>query len=110
MKLWKCQICGYIAEGETTPQRCVKCGVGSDRFEALSEESAAKIYRSDKTNDLHVQLIRLAMKLDEAAKAGIEDNLDPGCVHVFEVAKQYAWEIKQMAKAELAGHIAKGKY
>ena len=44
------------------------------------------------------------------ARAGIEDNLDPGCVHVFELAKQYAWEIKQMAKAELAGHIAKGKY
>ena len=52
----------------------------------------------------------LAMKLDKAACAGIEDNLDPGCVHVFELAKKYAWEIKQMAKAELAGHIAKGKY
>ncbi len=75
-----------------------------------SVAEAEKIYRSDKTNDLHMQLIHLAMKLDKAACAGIEDNLDPGCVHVFELAKKYAWEIKQMAKAELAGHIAKGKY
>ncbi len=110
MILWKCQVCGYIAEGDQAPLQCPKCGVSQDRFAAVSEEDSAKIYRSDKTNDLHMQLIRLAMKMDAIAKAGIEDNLDPGCVHVFEVAKAHAWEIKQMAKAELAGHIAKGKY
>lgn len=110
MSLWKCEVCGYVAEGVEAPKKCPKCGVSADRFSLIDEATAEKIYRSDKTNDLHMQLIHLAMKLDKAARAGIEDNLDPGCVHVFELAKKYAWEIKQMAKAELAGHIAKGKY
>ncbi len=110
MKLWKCEVCGYVAEGEEAPNRCPKCGVLKDKFVMISEEDAAKIYRSDKTNDLHMQLIRLAMKMDDIAKQGIEDNLDPGCVKVFEAAKAHAWELKQMAKAELAGHIAKGKF
>ena len=110
MKLWKCEVCGYVAEGESAPEKCPKCGVPQMQFTELSEADAAKIYRSDKTNDLHMQLIRLAMKMDAIAKAGIEDDLDPGCVKVFQYAKDCAWEIKQMTKAELAGHIAKGKY
>lgn len=110
MKLWKCEICGYVAEGEAAPERCPKCGAPKEKFVEMSEEDAAKVYRSDKSNDLHIQLIRLAMKMDKIARAGIEDNLDPGCVHVFETAKAHAWEIKQMAKAELAGHIGKGKF
>lgn len=110
MKLWKCSVCGYVHEGDSAPEKCPKCGVSADKFNELAQEDADKIYRSDKTNDLHMQLIRLSMKIDKLANKGIEDNLDPMCVHVFEVAKQHAWEIKQMAKAELAGHIAKGKY
>lgn len=110
MKLWKCEICGYVAEGEAAPEKCPKCGAPKEKFVEMSEEDAAKIYRSDKSNDLHIQLIRLAMKMDKIAREGIEDNLDPGCVHVFETAKAHAWEIKQMAKAELAGHIGKGKF
>lgn len=110
MKLWKCSVCGYVHEGDEAPKNCPKCGVTADKFIELSEADATKIYRSDKTNDMHMQLIHLAMKMDAIASKGIEDNLDPMCVHVFEVAKTHAWEIKQMAKAELAGHIAKGKY
>jgi len=110
MSLWKCQVCGYVAEGDKAPEVCPKCGVSADRFDQIAEADAEKIYRSDKTNDLHMQLIHLAMEMEAAAKEGIEDNLDPGCVHVFEAAKHHAWEIKQMAKAELAGHMAKGKY
>lgn len=110
MKLWKCSVCGYVHEGENAPVKCPKCGVGADKFVEIVEEDAAKIYRSDKTNDLQMELIHLAMKMDKIARAGIEDNLDPTCVHVFELAKAHAWEIKQMAKAELAAHMGKGKY
>lgn len=110
MKLWKCSVCGFVYEGDAAPANCPKCGVPAEKFMELSQEDAAKIYRSDKSNDLHMQMIRLAMKMDKLARAGIEDNLDPMCVHVFETAKKHAWEIKQMSKAELAGHIAKGKY
>ena len=41
---------------------------------------------------------------------GIELNLDPNCVKTFEYANDKAWEIKQMAKAEIENHIAKGKW
>lgn len=110
MKLWKCSVCGYVHEGENAPEKCPKCGVGVDKFVEIMEEDAAKIYRSDKSNDLQMELIHLAMKMDKIARAGIEDNLDPTCVRVFETAKAHAWEIKQMAKAELAAHMGKGKY
>lgn len=110
MKLWKCSVCGYVHEGDTAPVKCPKCGVDSTKFVEIAQEDAEKIYRSDKTNDLQMELIHLAMKMDKIARAGIEDNLDPSCVHVFETAKAHAWEIKQMAKAELATHITKGKY
>ena len=110
MNLWKCPVCGYVHEGESAPEKCPKCGVAADKFMELPKEEAEKVYRSDKTNDYHMQLIRLAMKMDKIASKGIEDNLDPGCVHVFQYAKQRAWEIKQMAKAEIAGHISKGKF
>ncbi|MEF9920602.1 MAG: hypothetical protein RR945_04805 [Erysipelotrichaceae bacterium] len=110
MKLWKCSVCGYVHEGENAPVKCPKCGAPAEKFVLLDEEAAGKIYRSDKSNDLHMQLISLAMQIDAIAKAGIEDNLDPMCKHVFESAKNSAWIMKQMSKAELAGHIAKGKY
>lgn len=110
MKLWKCNVCGFIYEGESAPNTCIKCGVGADKFDLMNEEDAQKIYRSDKTNDLHMEMIHLAMQMSKLAQTGIEDNLDPGCVKVFELAKNYAWEIKQLAKAELTGHMNKGKF
>lgn len=110
MKLWKCTVCGYVHQGETAPEKCPKCGVGPEKFNLMEEEDAAKVYRSDKTNDLQMKLITLAMKMDKIATKGIEDNLDPNCVRGFETAKKYAWEIKQIAKAELVAHIGKGKF
>ena len=32
MKKWKCEICGYIAEGETAPEVCAVCGAGAEVF------------------------------------------------------------------------------
>ncbi|MDE6475731.1 MAG: hypothetical protein K2L08_02660 [Erysipelotrichaceae bacterium] len=110
MKLWKCRICGYIHEGEEAPSVCPKCHSSAENFALMSNEEAEKVYRSDKSNDYHMQLVQLAMKMDKIASRGIADNLDPACVAIFQKTKQYAWEIKQLAKAELAGHMTKGKY
>ncbi|MGL5978200.1 MAG: rubredoxin-like domain-containing protein [Erysipelotrichaceae bacterium] len=109
MKLWKCSVCGLVHEGESAPENCPKCGATADKFVLLDEEAATKIYRSDRSNDLHMRLITLAMEMDAICKEGIEDNLDPTCVVVFNNTKKRAWEIKQMAKAELIGHNSKGK-
>jgi hypothetical protein len=50
------------------------------------------------------------MAITELAEEGIEINLDPPCVAAFEKAKQEAWVIKQRSKAELSGHMEKGKW
>ena len=108
--LWKCSICGYVHDGDTPPEKCPKCGAPAEKFTALSDEDAQKVYASDRTNDIHMEIIQLTMKIKELAKEGIEINLDPPCVAVFENAKHEAWIIKQRSKAELAGHMSKGKW
>jgi rubredoxin len=108
--LWKCSVCGYIHEGNEAPDKCPKCGAPKEKFIALSEDDAKKIYASDRTNDIHMEIIRLAMKITELAEEGIRIKLDPPCVSVFEHAKNEAWVLKQRSKAELAGHVARGKW
>lgn len=110
MKLFKCSVCGYVHEGETAPEKCPKCGMGAEKFEELSDEEAEKIYRSDRTNAIHMEVITLAEKIIALSKEGIEDNLDPKCVAAFTQAKNEAWVIKQRSKTELAGHMKLGKY
>jgi len=109
-KLFKCTVCGYIYEGENAPEVCPKCAQGADKFVEMSAEDAEKVYRSDKTNSIHMQIIKLAEKIAKLSQEGIEDNLDPMCVAAFTKAKNEAWTIKQRSKAELAGHMSKGKW
>jgi hypothetical protein len=108
--LWKCSVCGFVHEGEDAPDVCPKCGATKDKILKLSEEDTKKIYTSDRTNDIHMEIINLSMKIVELAKEGIEINLDPPCVSVFNKAKDEAWVIKQRSKAELAGHVSRGKW
>lgn len=110
MKLFRCEVCGYVYEAEEAIEVCPKCGAPKDKHVALSEEDANKIYSSDETNDLHMELINLAGAMIELAERGIEIDLDPACVKVFKGTIERAWEIKGMAKAELQGHMKKGKY
>jgi rubredoxin len=109
-KLFKCSVCGYVFEGEAAPEKCPKCGVGAEKFEELSSEAAEKIYRSDRTNDIHMEIIALASKIVALSNEGIEDDLDPKCVAAFKQAKDEAWIIKQRSKTELAGHMSLGKW
>ena len=109
-KLWKCTVCGYIHEGETAPIACPKCGAPQDKFVALGDEDVKKIYTSDKTNDIHMKIVALAAEIADLCEQGIKINLDPPCVATFEKAKDDAWVIKQRSKAEMASHMAKGKW
>ena len=108
--LWKCSVCGFMHEGAEAPEACPKCGAPKDKFAPLTEEDAKKVYASDRTNDIHMQIAQLAMQIAELAKEGIELNLDPPCVGVFTKARDEAWVLKQRSKAELAGHMGKGKW
>lgn len=108
--LWKCSVCGYMHEGAEAPETCPKCGAPKEKFAALSDEDAKKIFAADRTNDIHMEIINLAMKIKDLAKEGIEINLDPPCVALFQQAKNEAWVIKQRSKAEIAGHNIRGKW
>lgn len=108
--LFKCTVCGYVHEGAEAPDKCPKCGAPKEKFEQLSSEVAEKIYASDRTNDIHMEIISLSSKIQKLCEEGIIINLDAGCVGAFEVAKNETWTIKQRSKAELAGHMTKGKW
>lgn len=109
-KLFKCTVCGFVYEGEQAPEVCPKCKLGQDKFVELTEEEAQKIYSSDRTNSIHAEMIVLADRIAKLAQEGIELNLDPKCVAAFKEAKDEVWTIKQRCKAELAGHMANGKW
>ena len=34
---WICKVCGYVHEGDTPPENCPLCGVGSEEFVAQEE-------------------------------------------------------------------------
>ena len=108
--MFKCTVCGYIHDGTEAPESCPKCGVPQDKFEELAEEAKGLVEKSRFTNDLHMHLLSVLQAAEAIAADGIEDNLDPNCVKVFERAKKDASELIASVKAELAGHVAKGKW
>lgn len=109
-KLYKCEVCGLILEEGQFDDHCPKCGQPADKLHEMAAEDAEKVVRSEKTNDLYAQMIRLLNKLEDVADCGIEDNLDPSCAKIFAKAKANAKLLKQLAKAEVAGHVSKGKW
>jgi predicted nucleic acid-binding Zn-ribbon protein len=108
--MWRCGVCGYVHNGENPPEKCPKCGAPQEKFTKITQEAVDKILRSRFSNDLHMQLSAKLDKVLKIAEAGIEDDLDPGCVVVFKKAKEAALVIKQMLKAEIETHISKGKW
>jgi len=109
-KLFKCSACNFVWEGETAPAVCPKCGQLHDKFVEITPENADKIYKSERTNDVHLEIITLANKVITLAQEGIELNLDPACVSAFNQAINEVYIIKQRSKAEIENHIGKGKW
>jgi len=110
MKKWRCEVCGYIHDGDGPPEKCPKCGAPKEKFTEVAEEQSELIHRSRVSNQLHMELSGLLEQVKEVAEMGIEDELDPGCVGIFKNALQTAVELQQSIKAELAVHVAKGKW
>lgn len=110
MEKWRCQVCGYIHDGDGPPEVCPKCGAHKEKFTEIPEEQSNLIERSRLTNQLHMEMVGLMERVLEIAEEGIADELDPPCVALFEKASQMAAEIQQATKAEIAGHIGKGKW
>ena len=66
--------------------------------------------RSRYTNSLHMHLYSLLEQVVDMADEGVDDNLDPGCVKIFKKAVNQAEVLQQSIKAELQGHVKKGKW
>ena len=107
---WKCSVCGYIHDGDSAPDTCPKCGAPKEKFEKVAADIEQLIDRSRKTNQLHMDLTHSLTKVLKIAEEGIEDNLDPNCLVLFQKAKKAAYELRQMSKAEIVAHINKQKW
>lgn len=109
-KLFKCSVCGYIHEGDDAPDFCPKCGSPKEKFVELSEADAEKVRMSARTNQIHMELVLLADQIIDLCEEGIEIDLDPPCVDLFEKSIKQAVIMRQMAIAEMEGHMKKGKW
>lgn len=110
MKKWKCGVCGYIHDGDVVCDKCPKCGAPAEKFVALDEKVANLVERSRYTNALHAELIDLARKIERVCEKGIKDDLDPGCVDVFEKSRSMAYLQMKFAMTEMELHMKKNKW
>ena len=110
MGKWRCQVCGYIHDGDGPPDVCPKCGAPKDKFVQLSKEDTDKIYAADRTNDIHMTMVKKLADVIALCEEGIRINLDPGCLATFQKARDEAWIMKQRCKAEMATHMTKNKW
>ncbi len=108
--MWQCEVCGYIHDGDEAPERCPKCGAPKEKFVELSAGKAELVARSRFTNQLLAEVMGMGEELMGLAAEGIEDELDPACVKIFQYIEKAGLEMLQMAKAEIATHISKGKW
>lgn len=108
--MWKCSVCNYVHNGEEAPHKCPKCGAAQEKFNELTGESLKKVENSRFTNSLLKELILVMEQVQEIAEAGIDDNLDPGCLKAFTEAKEASEFLKQTALAEIENHVGKGKW
>lgn len=106
---YKC-VCGYIHDGDEAPARCPKCGAPAERFTRLDDAAANLVEQSRRTNMYHARLVSLAREIEGICKAGIEDNLDPGCVDVFKKTLAASYDMMKLSMTEMQGHAAKGKW
>ncbi|MCL7454561.1 MAG: rubredoxin [Anaerolineae bacterium] len=108
--MWQCNACGYVWDGEEAPEQCPKCGAGHAKFTQLDDKAADLIERARYTNSLHMQIYALMEEVMAIAEEGLDDNLDAGCTKIFEQTLVQAEFVQQAIKAELQGHMKKGKW
>ncbi|UZP02710.1 NADH peroxidase [Clostridium botulinum] len=72
MKKFVCTVCGYVYEGETTPEKCPLCGVGAEKFAEQSGDLAFA--------DEHV--IGVGKDVDPRIVEGLQANFMGECTEV----------------------------
>lgn len=110
-----CQVCGYVHEGDTAPEKCPQCGAPAEKFTAQSGTmewaaehvvGVAKGVSEDIMADLRAnfngECTEVGMYLAMSRQADRE-----GYPEVAEAFKRYAWEEAEHAAkfAELLGDM-----
>ncbi|MGU8835417.1 NADH peroxidase (plasmid) [Clostridium perfringens] len=72
MKKFVCTVCGYVYEGESVPNKCPLCGVGSDKF---VEQSGDLVFADE-------HRIGIARGVDERIVEGLQANFMGECTEV----------------------------
>lgn len=72
MKKWVCQICGYVHEGETAPEKCPQCGVPASKF---TEQAGEMTWAAE-----HV--VGVAQGAPEEIMEGLRANFVGECTEV----------------------------
>ncbi len=104
MKMWRCEVCGYLHEGEEPPDFCPKCGAPKDKFVLLDEEEAQMMVDARNTKEKYKQILERLDQVADLAKEGIELDLDEGCNKIFNQTLASIEDVRKMIKEELAGH------
>ncbi|MGN1069570.1 MAG: NADH peroxidase [Candidatus Fimadaptatus sp.] len=72
MKKWVCQICGYVHEGETAPEKCPVCKAPASKFAEMAGE---KTWAAE-----HV--VGVANGVDPRIIEGLRENFNGECSEV----------------------------
>lgn len=107
--MWRCETCGLVWPGDEAPEVCPKCGA-ERKFEELDAKAADTIERAKFTNSLHMNLYAALEQIMALAEEGIDDNLDPNCVRIFEQVSDEAEILQQLILAEIQAHVKKNKW
>ncbi len=108
--MWRCGNCNFTLQGEEAPDKCPKCGAPKEKFVKLEADHVEKIERSRYGNTLLMELNSMMEALAEMSEAGIEDDLDPPCVKLWQECLDFSAFARQSLKAEIQNHIGKGKW
>lgn len=108
--MFKCQVCNLVLDVEEAPDECPRCGAPKEKFDELTDNNRELVEKSRETNSLLMELCEIMEQVEDISEAGIEINLDPTCLALFQKAKEQSNVLKQSAKAEIEVHVGKGKW
>jgi rubredoxin len=104
--LWRCNVCGYLHEGEEPPDICPKCKAPKKNFELLDEEETQLMLDARQTKEKYSLIYDHLGEVARLAQEGVALDLDEGCNKIFNHTLEAIQDVQKMIKDELAGHAA----
>lgn len=110
MEKFRCKVCLYIHEGDSAPDICPKCGAPKEQFEKIPENISILIDRAKTTNRILMEAYTKLKELSSLTKEGIEDNLDPACLYIFQRINECCKIMENMIISEINIHTQRNKW